>query len=190
MKKCGIISSQSTCTAQNAYRKADKMIYTKEIINSIVQDQRKYFRTGETLDVNFRITQLKKLKQAVIEQKQMLLDALYEDLGKSPTEAYLCDIGPVIAEINETVKGLKKWARPEKHYSGLICFPSMTTTVYKMPYGVSLIISPFNFPVLLTLGVLAASIAGGNTAVIKTSSKSAACTKALQKLISDTFPEK
>ena len=70
-----------------------------------------------------------------------------------------------------------------------MCFPSTRTTVYKMPYGVSLIISPFNFPMLLTLGVLAASIAGGNSAVIKTSSKSAASTRALQQLISETFPE-
>ena len=100
------------------------------------------------------------------------------------------DIGPVIVEINEIVKGLKKWAKPEKHFSGLMCFPSTSTTVYKMPYGVSLIISPFNFPVVLTLGVLAASICGGNTAVIKASSKSAATTEALRKLIADIFPEK
>ena len=90
----------------------------------------------------------------------------------------------------DILKGIKKWAKPEKHFSGLMCFPSASTTVYKMPYGVSLIISPFNFPILLTLGVLAASISGGNTAVLKTSSKSAASTKALKKLISETFDEK
>ena len=66
-----------------------------------------------------------------------------------------------------------------------MCFPSTSTNVYKMPYGTTLIISPFNFPVLLTLGVLAASISGGNTAVLKTSSKSAASTRALKKLIAD-----
>ena len=120
----------------------------------------------------------------------MLEDALHEDLGRSLMEAYLCDIGPIIVEINEILAGLKKWSKPETHLSGLMCFPSITTRVYKMPYGVSLIISPFNFPILLTLGVLAASISGGNTAVIKASSKSAASTKALQKLISKTFPEK
>ena len=165
------------------------MAYTQEKISSVVAEQRAYFRAGETLDVKRRVEQLKKLKQAVIEQKELLQAALYEDLGKSPFEAYLCDVGPVIVEVNEIIKGLKKWAKPEKHFSGLMCFPSTRTTVYKMPYGVSLIISPFNFPILLTLGVLAASIAGGNTAVIKASSKSAASTKALQKLIADTFPE-
>ena len=165
------------------------MAYTEERIRDIVEKQRKYFRTGETLDIGWRKQQLEKLKSAVILHQNMLQEALFEDLGKSPVEAYLCDVGPVIVEINEILGGLKKWARPEKHFSGLMCFPSTRTTVYKMPYGVSLIISPFNFPILLTLGVLAASLCGGNTAVIKTSSKSAACTRALQKLISETFPE-
>ena len=162
---------------------------TQERVSEIVQAQRRFFRTGATLDVNWRIEQLKKLKQAVLNHQQMLEEALYEDLGRSPVEAYLCDLGPIIVEVNEILRGLRKWARPEKHFSGLMCFPSTRTTVYKMPYGVSLIISPFNFPMLLTLGVLAASISGGNTAVIKASSKSAASTRALQKLVADTFPE-
>ena len=166
------------------------MSYTQEMIHDIVLEQRRYFRTGETLDVRWRIEQLKKLKSAVIANQSILQEALAEDLGRSPVEAYLCDIGPVIVEVNEILKGLRKWARPEHHFSGLMCFPSTRTTVYKMPYGVSLIISPFNFPVLLTLGVLAASLCGGNTAVIKTSSKSAASTRALKKMIAETFPEK
>ena len=166
------------------------MSYTQEKIHEIVLEQRKYFRSGETLDIGWRIEQLKKLKSAVIANQIMLQEALAEDLGRSPVEAFLCDVGPVIVEVNEILKGLRKWARPEHHFSGLMCFPSTRTTVYKMPYGVSLIISPFNFPVLLTLGVLAASLSGGNTAVIKTSSKSASSTKALKKLISETFPEK
>ena len=165
------------------------MAYTQQRIQQIVETQRRFFRTGKTLPVEWRIAQLKRLKQAVVDHRQELQQALYEDLGKSPVEAYLVDVGPVIAEINEILRGIKKWTRPERHYSGLMCFPSISTKVHKMPYGVSLIISPFNFPVLLTLGVLAASIAGGNTAVLKTSSKSAASTKAMQKLIADTFPE-
>ncbi len=165
------------------------MAWTQETVRALVEKQRAFFRTGATLDVNFRIEQLKKLRQAVLDHRDELEAALYEDLNKSPIEAYLCDLGPIIVEINEILKGLRKWARPERHFSGLMCFPSMTTRVYKMPYGVSLVISPFNFPVLLTLGVLAASISGGNTAILKTSSKSAASTKALQKLVADTFPE-
>ena len=165
------------------------MAHTQETVHAIVEKQRAYFRTGATLDVNFRIEQLKKLKQSVLDHRELLEQALYEALNKSPVEAYLCDLGPVIVEVDEILKGIRRWARPERHFSGLMCFPSTGTTVYKMPYGVSLIISPFNFPILLTLGVLAASISGGNTAVLKTSSKSAASTKALQKMIADTFPE-
>ena len=164
-------------------------MYTQETVHEIVQKQRQFFRTGVTLDVSWRLEQLKKLKQAVIDHQELLEKALWEDLRKSPTEAYLCDLGPVIVEVNEILRGLRRWARPERHFSGFMCFPSTFTTVYKMPYGVSLIISPFNFPILLTLGVLAASISGGNTAVLKTSSKSAASTRALKQLIADTFPE-
>lgn len=164
------------------------MEYTQETVHQLVLRQRRFFRRGFTLDVDWRIEQLKKLRQAVLDHQKSLQDALYEDLSKSPTEAYLCDLGPIIVEINEMLRGLRKWARPERHFSGLMCFPSTFTTVYKLPYGVSLIISPFNFPILLTLGVLAAAIAGGNTAVLKTSSKSAASTRALQKLIAETFP--
>ena len=165
------------------------MAWTNESITDVVSRQREYFRSGATLDVDWRIKQLKKLRAALVKWTPQLQEALHEDLGRSPEEAYFCDIGDVIMEINECIHELKKWARPEIHYSGMVCFPSMTTKVYKIPYGVSLIISPFNFPILLSLGVLAASISGGNTAVIKTSSKSKACTKVLQELIDDTFPE-
>ena len=165
------------------------MEWTRERIHRTVEQQREYFRSGKTLPVSQRIEMLKKLRNAVEEHRTELEDALREDLGRHSTEAFFCDIGSTVMEINEMIRGLKKWAKPEKHFSGLHCFPSLFTRVYKMPYGVTLIISPFNFPILLTLGVLAASISGGNTAVLKVSSKSKACSEALQKLIAGTFPE-
>ena len=165
------------------------MSYTKEQIHQIVENQREYFLSGVTLDVKFRKEQLKKLKQAIINNEKKLTDALYLDLGRSEIEACFCDVYDVIMEINEYMHGLRKWSRPETHFSGLASFPSIFTKVYKMPYGVSLIISPFNFPVLLSFGVLAASIAGGNTAIIKASSKSSACTQAMKEIIEETFPE-
>ncbi len=161
-----------------------------EMISKIVEEQREFFDEGKTLDVEFRIRQLKRLRKAVLDHEQELIDALAQDLGRDPLEGYFCDVGSLVLEINETIRGLRRWARPETHFSGLHCFPSVVTKVYKMPYGVTLIISPFNFPILLSLGVLAASIAGGNTAVIKASSKSAKCTETMQKLIAETFPEK
>ncbi len=165
-------------------------MWTKELIHELVNRQKKYFRTNETLDIDWRIHQLKRLRTAIRLYEDEITAALVSDLGRSETEAYLADIGSVIMEINETIKGLKAWARPELHLSGPACFPSIFTKVYKMPYGTALIISPFNFPVMLSLGPLAACIAGGNTAVIKASSKSPATTKVLQKMISDIFPEK
>ncbi|MBR0086696.1 MAG: aldehyde dehydrogenase family protein [Lachnospiraceae bacterium] len=165
------------------------MEWTKESIHRTVEEQRRFFRTGKTLEVSFRIEMLKKLKKAMAVYEKEIADALRQDLGKSYAEAYFCDTGVVVMEINEILKGLKKWARPELHYSGLTCFPSLITRVYKMPYGVTLLISPFNFPILLTFGVLAASIAGGNTAVIKASSKSKASTAVMQKIVRDIYPE-
>lgn len=164
-------------------------MYTDNDINNLVARQREFFYTGKTLDVNWRIAQLKKLKNAVKAYEHEFENALTEDLGRSAVEGYLCDVLPTITEIDETIRGLKRWSRPECHFSGFMCFPSIVTKVYKIPYGVTLIISPFNFPILLTLGVLSASIAGGNTAVIKTSSKSAACTAVLKRFISEFFPD-
>ncbi|MBO4646067.1 MAG: aldehyde dehydrogenase family protein [Bacteroidales bacterium] len=164
------------------------MAYTEQQISEIVAAQRKYFRTGETLPVKWRIQQLKKLKAAVIAHAGEFEDALAADLGRSRVEAYLCDVGPIIVEINEMIRGLRRWARPETHFSGLMCFPSILTKVYKMPYGVSLVISPFNFPILLTVGVVAAAMCGGNTVVVKSSSKSAACTAVLKRFFAEVFP--
>lgn len=165
-------------------------MWNKEKVHKTVLNQRKYFLSGETLDVDFRINQLKKLKNAIETHEKDILDALYKDLGRCESEAYLLDVGPTILEINEYIKGLKKWAKPELHYSGLTCFPSLFTKVHKIPYGVTLIVSPFNFPFLLSLGVLAAAISTGNTAVIKASSKSAHSTKCMAKIIKETFDPK
>lgn len=165
------------------------MDFSKEDIHQIVTTQKEFFLSGKTLDIKFRKAQLVKLKEAIKKYEKELVDALHQDLGRCEAEAYFCDIGDTIMEINEYIKGLKKWSRPERHFSGLAAFPSMTTKVYKMPYGVTLIISPFNFPVLLSLGVLAASICGGNTAMVKMSSKSKETTRVIKKLIDETFPQ-
>ena len=164
------------------------MPYNISEIQRIVDTQRSFFRTGTTLDIDWRLNQLKKLRDAVIDNEKVFEEALNKDLGRSATESYLCDIGPTVVEINEIIRGLRKWSRPERHFSGLMCFPSIVTKVYKIPYGVTLVISPFNFPILLTLGVVAASISGGNTVVIKTSAKSRWCTEALKKFIAEVFP--
>ena len=164
------------------------MMWTEKTVKETVEKQRAFFASGRTLDVNWRLAQLKKLRKMVLSHEAELEEALARDLGRTAVEAYFCDVGAVILECNEAIRGLKRWARPERHFSGLVCFPSIFTKVYKMPFGTTLIISPFNFPILLSLGVLINSIAGGNTAVIKVSSKSKACSALLQSMIAETFP--
>lgn len=163
------------------------MVWTQESIHDIVEKQRSYFRSNITLDVKWRKQQLKKLYNGILKHRSELEEALREDLGRSDTEAFLLDIGMVLMEIKECINHLRRWQKPETHFSGLVAFPSLITKVYKMPYGVSLIIAPFNFPVLLSLGVLAAAISGGNTAVIKLSSKSSKSTEAIISLLADVF---
>ena len=164
-------------------------MWTQLQIQSLLARQQRFFRSGKTLDLDWRIRQLQRLKQAILDREKEITTALSDDLGRSAVEAYFCDIGTSVAEINEILHGLRRWARPELHFSGPGCFPSTVTRVYKMPYGVSLIISPYNFPFLLSLGVLATAIAGGNTAILKASSKSAHCTAVLKRLLADTFPD-
>ena len=164
------------------------MEWTASSIHETVERQRRFFQTGITLDIDWRLARLHDLKTTVQNHEKELEDALAADLGRAPLEAYFCDIGSLILEINETIRGLPHWAKPERRFSGFHCFPSTVTKVYPMPYGVSLIISPFNFPILLSLGVLTASIAGGNTAVIKASSKSPHCTELLRRMMAECFP--
>ena len=161
----------------------------QEDIHGIVERQRAFFRSGKTLDASFRKGMLEKLKGSVISHENDLLEALASDLGRTAVEAYMCDVGATVAEISELISNVKRWSKPERHFSGISCFPSIFTKVYKMPYGVTLVISPFNFPVYLSLVVVATSIAAGNTVILKTSSKSKACTEAMKKIIAETFPE-
>ena len=159
------------------------------MIKELVIKQRAFFNTNQTHDVKFRIEALKKLKASVIKNEEKIMEALKRDLGRSECEAYFCDIGTVIMEINEALHDIKKWNRPKRLFSGLMCFPSQKTLVYRKPYGVVLIISPFNFPFILSLGVLVASISSGNTSIIKTSSKSKESSRVLNEIITEAFGE-
>ena len=165
-------------------------IYTSEKIKEIIAGQREFFKTGKTLDVNFRIEALKKLKNAIESNVPVLEEALMLDLGRSRTEAYFSDIGSVISDINETLKHIKQWAKPETHFSGIKAFPSITTKVYKIPYGVTLIFSPYNYPVFLSFSPLIASLAAGNTAIVKVSSKTPNCSDVIAETLRKAFDER
>ena len=163
-------------------------VWSKETVHEIVEKQRAFFLSGKTLDINFREEMLKKLEEGLKAASNEFADALTKDLGRTSFESLLTEIGPTIGQIKDTRKHVKKWNKPELHLSGISCFPSIFTRVYKAPYGVTLIISPFNFPLYLSLVVVAAAIGGGNTVVLKTSSKTDATTEVLKKLLSELYP--
>ena len=161
---------------------------TKSEITAIVEKQRSYFMSGATLPVEYRIKALKKLRQALIENESAIAQAIKQDLGKAAEESYMCETGLVISEIGYLLRHIRSFAKEKTVATPLAQFASRSYQK-PSPYGVTLIMSPWNYPVLLTLDPLADAIAAGNTAVIKPSAYSPATSALLQKLVSDIFPE-
>lgn len=161
---------------------------TQQEIQTILQRQRDYFSTGATLPVEYRIAALKKLKTALIDEESRIAKALQTDLGKSPEESYLCEIGMVISEISHMLRHIRKFSKEQRVATPLAQFPSRS---YRKPspYGTVLIMSPWNYPLLLTLGPLVDALAAGNTAVIKPSAYSPATSKLLSELLGSLFPQ-
>jgi aldehyde dehydrogenase (NAD+) len=149
--------------------------------------QRKFFASGKTRPVEFRLDQLRTLKQAIKNHEQQIINALATDLGKSEFETYETEIGNTYQEINFAVKNLRKWVKPEKVPTPLTILPSRSF-IYAEPRGTSLIIGPWNFPFQLIVIPLLGSIAAGNTAIIKPSEVAGATSKILAELIGKTFP--
>lgn len=156
-------------------------------ISSIIEKQRQFFLSGATLDVKFRIAALKKLKEAVKSHEKELATALKIDLGKSEMESYMCEIGLTLSEITYMLKHVKKFSKEKRVKTPLAQFASRS---YKKPspYGNVLIMSPWNYPVLLTLEPLCDALAAGNTAVLKPSAYSPATTAVMKKVIEEAFP--
>lgn len=132
---------------------------------------------------------LKRLKKVLKENEEEIIKALNKDLGKSSFEGYATEIGLVYEEINYAIKNLKKWCKREKVKSSLIYFPSKNY-IYKEPYGVSLIIGPFNYPFQLIINPLVGAIAGGNCSIIKPSEYSVNVSKLIEKIINNNFEKK
>lgn len=157
-------------------------------IQYIFNLQKKFYNTNETKSYAFRMVMLQKLKDAIIDNEQLIAEALHKDLRKPLNETYASEIGFTIREINSTMKRLKKWMKPHKAKSDIFTFGGKGK-VYSEPYGTSLIIGTWNYPINLTLAPLVGAIAGGNTAIVKPSEISPAASTAINKLLSDTFPE-
>jgi aldehyde dehydrogenase (NAD+) len=156
-------------------------------ISEITAAQKAFFDTGKTFDLKFRMDALKALRSAVIANEGKLLDALYEDLGKSSCEGYMTELGMSRDGIWFLLKHLPRWVRPRSVATPLAQFAARSFTVPE-PYGNALIISPWNYPVLLSLDPLAGAIAAGNTVVLKPSNYSKATSNVLSEILSGIFP--
>jgi aldehyde dehydrogenase (NAD+) len=161
---------------------------TEQEIRQIVDRQRTYFYTGATLDVEFRIQALKKLKSCILQRENEINDALRKDLGKSPFESYMCETGMVLSEISYMLKHTRSFAREKTVHTPLAQFHSRS---YRKPspYGVTLIMSPWNYPFLLTLDPLVDAIAAGNTVVLKPSAYSPHTSEIIREIIESCYPK-
>lgn len=155
-------------------------------MKNIVPAMREYFKSGETLSIKYRLEQLKALKKTLLKYDEALLQALHDDLNKSSFEAVMTETGMVMEELNYYIKNLKKLSSPKKVKVPLTLQPGRSRIHYE-PYGVVLIISPWNYPVQLTLLPLIAAIAAGNCAVVKLSEFSENTSLILSQIINETF---
>ncbi|WP_428912448.1 aldehyde dehydrogenase [Niallia sp. Krafla_26] len=154
----------------------------------LIQKQRKYFSKGHTKSLEFRIQALQKLRDSIKSNEQELMDALNKVLNKSEFDSYITEIGILLEEIRFTLKHIKKWAKPRKVKSSIAQFGAKSM-IYTEPYGVALVISPWNYPFELAVAPLIGAIAAGNCAVLKPSELTPATSELLEKIISGTFPE-
>ena len=156
-------------------------------IHEIVESEKHFFRTGVTRGVDFRIDMLKKFRKAIIENDELISAALKADLNKQPFESYMCETGLLLEEINFHIKRLKKWSKTRRVRSGIGQLPGKSY-VCPEPYGVVLIMAPWNYPVQLCLMPLVGAISAGNCAVVKPSAYAPESSRVISKLIESAFP--
>ncbi|UJF16612.1 aldehyde dehydrogenase [Jeotgalibaca sp. MA1X17-3] len=155
-------------------------------ITQIVSEHKDYFNQNQTKSYEFRVEQLEKLYQAIQTYSPQIIDALYQDLHKSEVESYSSEIGYVLGNIRETKKKLKKWMKPQKAKNPIFLFGSKSY-ILSEPYGVMLIIGPFNYPFQLVIEPLIGAIAAGNTVIIKPSELTPTVSRVVKKMVEDTF---
>ena len=156
-------------------------------IAEIVQRQRAYFATGATKPVGVRIEALKRLRDSITERETALCAALQADLHKAPFESYMSEIGMVRDELDYAIKRVRAWAKPVRVRTPLAQFPARSR-IYREPYGVALIMAPWNYPFLLSVDPLIGALAAGNCAVLKPSAYAPHTSAALAEMVSACFP--
>lgn len=160
---------------------------TANEIDALLAKQRDFYKSGKTLSIPFRIAMLKKLRTAILTHEKQIADALYADLGKSEYESFLCECGMALSELSYMIKHTRRFAKEKRVRTPLAQFPSRSYQK-PSPYGSVLIMSPWNYPFLLTLGPLANAIAAGNTAILKPSAYSPATGTLVARIIGECFP--
>lgn len=157
-------------------------------MQNILEKQRRFFMSGATRPLAFRRDALKRLQQAMREREKQLADALHADLGKSAAESYMCEIGLCLSSVREAINHLRRWAAPKRVSVPLAQFPA-SARIIPEPYGVALIISPWNYPMLLSIDPLISALAAGNCCVLRFSRNAPRTAAALTELLSDVFPQ-
>ena len=160
----------------------------KQEISDIVKKQRIFFQSGKTLNVEYRINALKNLKKVLKEREDDINEALKKDLGKSMFESYMCEVGLTLSEISYMLKHIKKFSKNKTVYTPLAQFASHSY-IQPTPYGVVLVMSPWNYPVLLSLDPLVDAIAAGNTVILKPSNYSYYTSLILKEILESVFDE-
>ncbi|MFC9709701.1 aldehyde dehydrogenase [Paenibacillus sp. NPDC056933] len=159
-----------------------------ELEKKIVAQQRTLFNTGQTKSIEYRICALQQLRQGIEKYQQRILDALRVDLNKSETEAYGSEIRIVLGELDFALDHIEEWAAPRPVPTNS-AIPDGASTIYPEPYGVALIIAPWNYPFQLAFGPLIGAIAAGNCAIIKPSELTPAVSRLTYDLVHEIFPE-
>ena len=149
-------------------------------------EQEMFLRSGINLDVNFRIRQLKRLKEAIKAHDVLIYDALKKDLNKPVFESYVTELGSVYSEIDYMIKHVKDWAKPKRVPTSLAHFYSKSH-IYQEPYGRVLIIAPWNFPIQLSFVPLVGAITAGNCVVLKPSELAPYTARVIQQIIESVF---
>ncbi|MDO4317648.1 MAG: aldehyde dehydrogenase [Lachnospiraceae bacterium] len=157
-----------------------------EII-TVIEKQNRFFQSGKTLPVAFRTEQLALLQKKIRQREADIAAALREDLGKSAFESYMCEIGMVQSELSHMLRHLPSYAKDRRVATPLAQFASRSF-VKRSPYGTVLVMSPWNYPFLLTLDPLIDALAAGNTVVVKPSAYSPATSRVVKELLEECFP--
>ena len=156
-------------------------------INNILEQQKKFFQSGATLSVDFRIQMLKKLKNALKLYEQEIASALNADLGKSDFESFMCETGQALSEIGYMIRNVRRFSKEKTVRTPMSQFAARSY-LKPSPYGNVLIMSPWNYPILLTIDPIADAIAAGNTVIVKPSAYSPATSALLEKMLGEIFP--